>query len=136
MQPPEGPPVWTALILPPSGAPPPISSTISLKEVPIGTSTSPVLRILPARAKTFVPLLFSVPIAANQSGPLRMMTGMLAKVSTLLMRVGFPQRPAAGGGGGEGGGGRRPAAPRWRGGAFSPRRKRRRGRRSANRHGS
>src|SRR5271157_3646255 len=93
----EGPPVWTALILPPSGAPPPISSTISLKEVPMGTSTSPVLRILPARAKTFVPLLFSVPIAANQSGPLRMMTGMLAKVSTLLMRVGFPQSPEAAG---------------------------------------
>ena len=67
MQPPDGPPVCTALIVPPSGAPPPISSTISRSVVPIGTSTSPVLRILPARAKTLVPLLFSVPIAANQS---------------------------------------------------------------------
>ena len=43
-------------------APPPISSTIWRSVVPIGTSTSPVLRILPARAKTLVPLLFSVPI--------------------------------------------------------------------------
>ena len=69
MQPPDGPPVCTALILPPSGAPPPISSTICRSVVPIGTSTRPVLRILPASAKTFVPLLFSVPIAANQSAP-------------------------------------------------------------------
>ena len=65
MQPPEGPPVWTALILPPSGAPPPISSTICRSGMPIGTSMRPVLLILPASAKTLVPLLFSVPMPAN-----------------------------------------------------------------------
>jgi hypothetical protein len=37
--------------------------------MPMGTSTSPVFLILPARAKTFVPLLFSVPMDANHSAP-------------------------------------------------------------------
>ena len=54
----------------------------------MGTSIKPVLFTLPARAKTFVPLLFSVPIVANHLPPLRMMGGMLANVSTLLMSVG------------------------------------------------
>ena len=92
MQPPEGPPVCTALNCLPSGMPPPISSTISRSVVPIGTSIRPVLSTLPASAKTLVPLLFSVPMAANQSPPLRMMGGMLANVSTLLISVGqLPQ---------------------------------------------
>ena len=56
----------------------------------------PVRAILPARAKTFVPLLFSVPIEAYQAPPLRTIGAMLAKVSTLLMRVGWPQRPLVG----------------------------------------
>ena len=43
--------------------------------MPIGTSTRPVLTTLPARAKTLVPLLFSVPMPANQSPPLRMIGG-------------------------------------------------------------
>src|ERR1039457_6411786 len=102
MHPPEGPPVWTALILPPSGAPPPISSTIWRRDVPIGTSMSPVLVIFPASANTFVPLLFSVPIDANQSAPLRMMGAMFANVSTLLIRVGLLQRPLSAGNGGRG----------------------------------
>ena len=97
MQPPEGPPVCTALIVPPSGTPPPISSTISRRVVPIGTSTRPVLRTLPARAKTLVPLLFSVPMPANQSAPSRMMAGTLAKVSTLLIRVGQAPEPLSAG---------------------------------------
>src|SRR5690349_19362781 len=100
MQPPDGPPVCTALIVPPSGAPPPISSTILRSVVPIGTSIRPVFRILPASAKTFVPLLFSVPIPANQAAPLRMMEGTFAKVSTLLISVGQPQRPLSAGKGG------------------------------------
>ena len=78
MQPPEGPPVWAALNFLPFGIPPPISSTISRRVVPIGTSTRPVLWILPPSAKTLVPLLFSVPIEANHSGPFRMICGMLA----------------------------------------------------------
>src|SRR5664279_6328653 len=102
MHPPEGPPVWTALILPPLGAPPPMVSTILRRVVPMGTSISPVLVIFPASAKTFVPLLFSVPMAENQSAPLRMIGATLAKVSTLLMRVGEPQRPLSAGNGGRG----------------------------------
>ena len=69
MQPPEGPPVWAALNFLPPGMPPPISSTISRRVVPMGTSTRPVLLILPPRANTLVPLLFSVPMEANQSAP-------------------------------------------------------------------
>ena len=123
MQPPEGPPVCTALIVPPSGAPPPISSTICRRVVPIGTSTRPVLRILPARAKTLVPLLFSVPMPANQSAPLRMIGGTLAKVSTLLISVGHaPQARARPGRAGAAGACR--AGPRSRRSAPSPRRRR------------
>ena len=97
MHPPEGPPVWAALNFRPSGMPPPISKMISRRVMPIGTSTSPVRAILPARAKTFVPLLFSVPIEAYQAPPLRMIGAMLAKVSTLLMSVGWPQSPLTAG---------------------------------------
>ncbi len=67
---------------------------------PIGTSTSPVLLSLPASEKTFVPLLPSVPIAANQAAPFRMIGATLAQVSTLLMLVGLPHRPETAGNGG------------------------------------
>jgi hypothetical protein len=40
---------------------------MSRSGVPIGTSIRPVLLILPASANTLVPLLFSVPMPANQS---------------------------------------------------------------------
>ena len=63
----------------------------------MGTSIRPVLSTRPARANTLVPLLFSVPMAANHSPPLRMMGAMLAKVSTLLIRVGQPHRPSCAG---------------------------------------
>ena len=102
MQPPEGPPVWTALIFPPSGAPPPMVSTIFRSVVPIGTSIRPVLVILPASANTFVPLLFSVPMPANHSAPLRMIGATLASVSTLLISVGEPHSPLSAGNGGRG----------------------------------
>src|SRR5690348_7295369 len=100
MQPPDGPPVCTAMIFPPSGAPPPMSSTIERNAVPMGTSISPVFLILPASANTLVPLLFSVPIVENHSGPLRIIEGTFAKVSTLLMSVGQPQSPDSAGNGG------------------------------------
>src|SRR5690606_25376784 len=102
MQPPEGPPVWAALNLLPPGIPPPISSMIVRKGVPIGTSTRPVLLILPARANTLGPGLRSVPKRLNHSAPLRMIGAMLAYVSTLLMSVGLPHRPAVAGNGGLG----------------------------------
>ncbi len=64
--------------------------------VPMGTSTIPGFFTPPATEKTLVPLLFSVPMAANHSAPLAMITGTLAQVSTLLMIVGWPQRPCLG----------------------------------------
>ena len=93
IHPPDGPPVWTALNFLPSGIPPPISNTISLKVVPIGTSTSPTFSTFPPRAKTLVPLESSVPKLANQSPPLSIIAGMLAKVSTLFKQVGDFHRP-------------------------------------------
>ena len=69
-------------------------STIFRRVVPIGTSIRPVLVILPASANTFVPLLFSVPMPANQSAPLRMIGATLANVSTLLISVGQAPQPA------------------------------------------
>ncbi len=68
--------------------------------MPIGTSTKPVFRSLPVRANTLVPLLFSVPIAANCAAPCRSMCGRLASVSTLLMTVGLPNNPLVDGKGG------------------------------------
>ena len=44
----------------------------------MGISTRPVLFTAPARAKTLVPLLFSVPNCAYHSAPLVMITGMAA----------------------------------------------------------
>src|ERR1017187_3552288 len=102
MQPPECPPVCTALNLWPLGIPPPISKMISRSVIPIGISIRPVLVILPVRAKTLVPLLLSVPMLAYHCGPLRMMGAILAKVSTLLMRVGDSHRPETAGYGGRG----------------------------------
>ena len=99
-QPPEGPPICTALMRRPSAAPPPISSTISRRVVPIGTSINPPRRIFPARANTLVPLLLAVPKAANFSAPCRMIQGTRASVSTLLISVGLPQRPDSAGNGG------------------------------------
>ena len=102
IHPPEGPPVWAALNFLPSGTPPPISSTISRRVVPIGTSTRPVCRILPPKAKTFVPFDFSVPTELNQSAPFKIIWHMLAYVSTLFKMVGLPNRPLTAGNGGRG----------------------------------
>jgi hypothetical protein len=57
----------------------------------MGTSMSPTLFILPARANTFVPFDFSVPMEENHLAPLLKITGMLAKVSTLFTLVGLPR---------------------------------------------
>ena len=73
--------------------PPPISNTISLSVVPIGTSIRPVFLILPASENAFVPALPSVPMDLNHFEPLLIMTGTFAKVSTLLSEVGAANRP-------------------------------------------
>jgi len=70
--------------------------------IPMGTSTRPVRSARPATANTLVPLLLSVPQAAYLSAPFRMIQGTLAKVSTLLMLVGFPHNPFTAGKGGLG----------------------------------
>ena len=67
MQPPDGPPVWTAL----KAACPSETAAADLLDdpaavVPMGTSMRPVRPTCPASAKTLVPLLVSVPMAANQ----------------------------------------------------------------------
>ena len=69
-------------------------------EIPIGTSTSPPRLILPAIAKTLVPLLFAVPRLLNACAPFSTIQGTLAKVSTLLMLVGQSHRPLTAGKGG------------------------------------
>ena len=59
----------------------------------MGTSTRPVLVILPTSEKILVPLLRSVPILVNQSAPLLMIRGTLAQVSTLFKTLGLSQTP-------------------------------------------
>ena len=61
--------------------------------MPMGTSTRPVLVILPTREKIFVPLLPSVPNWVNHSAPLLIIRGTLAQVSTLLRTLGRFQSP-------------------------------------------
>ena len=92
-QPPEGPPVWTALKALPPGTPPPAPKTISRRLVPIGTSTRPVLTTLPTSEKILVPGEPAVPMARYQSAPFRTICGTFAQVSTLLRFVGRPQSP-------------------------------------------
>ena len=100
IHPPDGPPICTALNCLSFLIPPPMPKITSLSVRPIGTSTSPPFLIFPARANTFVPLLFSVPIAPNAAPPLKMIHGTLASVSTLFISVGFCQNPFAAGNGG------------------------------------
>ncbi|MNV81864.1 hypothetical protein D3C71_1755590 [compost metagenome] len=107
-QPPDGPPVCTALNFLPPGIPPPISKITSRRVMPIGTSTSPVFTTLPPSANTLVPFDFSVPILAYHSAPFRIIWAILASVSTLLMIVGCPHNPSTAGKGGLGVG-----IPRW-----------------------
>ena len=61
--------------------------------MPKGTSMSPVRRTLPTRLKVLVPFEDAVPKPAYQLGPLDTIAGRVARVSTLSMIVGLPQRP-------------------------------------------
>src|SRR3989304_5835201 len=94
-QPPDGPPVWTALKAFPSGIPPPISNIISRKVIPMGTSMRPQLLIFPVRANTAVPRDFSVPMLLNHLAPRRIIWATQAQVLTLLSRVGLSQSPSS-----------------------------------------
>ena len=84
----------------PFGIPPPISNTISLKVVPIGTSTNPTLFTFPPNANTLVPLDVAVPIDEYQSAPFNIICAIFAYVSTLLINVGQPHKPLCAGYGG------------------------------------
>src|SRR4030042_6531981 len=68
----------------------------------MGTSASPLLLTLPAKQNTLVPLLFSVPNSAYLSPPFLIIQDTEARVSTLLMLVGFPHNPSLAGNGGRG----------------------------------
>ena len=100
MHPPDGPPVCAALKFLPAGIPPPISNTISLNVVPIGTSTKPTLLTFPPNANTFVPLEPSVPIEEYHLAPFNIICGTVAYVSTLLINVGLLYNPEFAGNGG------------------------------------
>ena len=52
-----------------------------------------LLLILPANANTFVPVAFDSPKPEYHFPPFLMILGILAKVSTLLMIVGLPNKP-------------------------------------------
>ena len=77
-QPPEGPPICTALNFLLSLMPPPISKMISLRLIPIGTSIRPVFLTLPVRTNALVPGLCGVPIRLYQFAPFLMIIGTLA----------------------------------------------------------
>ncbi len=66
---------------------------ISRSGVPMSVSISPGYSTWPRMVKTLVPGHLSVPMPRNQSAPLAMMAGMLARVSTLFTAVGFCHRP-------------------------------------------
>jgi len=78
-QPPEGPPVWTALNLAPSIMPLPMSNMILRRGAPMDTPIRPQLATFPVSANTAVPGLFSVPIPVNQSAPRFMISGTVAR---------------------------------------------------------
>ena len=86
--PPDGPPIWIALNLRFLGRPPPTSKTNWRTVVPIGTSTSPVVLILPASEKTCVPVLVLVPMPANHLPPRSTISDTMDQVLTLLRHVG------------------------------------------------
>ena len=65
------------------------SSTRYRSGDPSGSSNTPSRRTSPQMVKTIVPGAPSVPLARSQSGPSARMWGTLAKVSTLLTRVGL-----------------------------------------------
>ena len=93
-KPQEEPPSWMALSFLPSLTPPPKPSITSRSVAFVGTSTQTLLVTSPDMHISFVPGYFSLPMAPNQSAPFVMISGMTAKVSTLLTIVGFLCRPA------------------------------------------
>ena len=68
--------------------------------MPSGASNVPGVVMWPERLKIPQPLVFSVPMLANQSAPFSRMSGALAIDSTLFTFVGLAYTPATAGNGG------------------------------------
>ena len=95
----DEPPGITALSFFPSLTPPASSSKV-LNGVPNGISKLPGLFTWPDTEKHLKPALSLVPKELNQSGPLLIIFGIEAKVSTLFIIVGEPKSPLTAGNGG------------------------------------
>src|ERR1700683_4545025 len=96
----ELPPGITAFSFLPSRTPPQTSSISRFIGKPIGSSYIPGLLTCPDTANIRVPPFFGVPRPAYHSPPLRTIAGTELKVSTLLITVGHPYKPATAGKGG------------------------------------
>src|SRR5204862_2598218 len=105
---PDGPRTTAAAMARPLGAPPP-SVSMSVRSVqPASSSTTPGRRSCPESPNTLVP--YPPPSPANHAPPCSTIDGTAHRVSTLLITVGLPQRPASAGNGGRVGGiARRPS---------------------------
>ncbi len=68
--------------------------------MPNGTSIKPLLLIFPTSEKVFVPKFPSTPNCRYHLGPFRNICGIVPRVSTLLIIVGFPFKPETAGNGG------------------------------------
>src|SRR5262249_12162395 len=77
-----------------------ISSSRARNVMPFSTSTTPGRRMGPERPNTLVPGAFGVPSVLNWAAPPSTIDGMADSVSTLLITVGWPQRPDSTGNGG------------------------------------
>src|SRR6185437_3629925 len=96
---PAAPPSSTAR----SGRPPrtPPAASITWRSVtPNSYSYRPGRSTWPDRQNSRVPVEFSVPMAAKAGPPIRRISRTQSSVSTLLMAVGFPNRPDCAGNGG------------------------------------
>ena len=135
MQPPDGPPVCTALIVPVGDAAAHLLDDRAAAVVPIGTSTRPVLRDLAGQGEDLGPLALLGADAANQSAPVaddRRDVG--ERLDVVDERRAAPQARSRPGRAAAAGACR--ACPRSRPSARSPRRRRTRRRRCGCRRGS
>ena len=98
MQPPEGPPVCTALNLCPSGhAAADLLDDLAQLDAHRHFNQAGVGDLAGERKDLGALAALRAHVVANHLPPLRMMGAMLAKVSTLLMSVGLPHSPLTAG---------------------------------------
>ncbi len=103
MQPPEGPPICTALYALPSGMPPPMSKTICADAwCPSPLRPGRCGRPCPRGRRPSCPCCSRCRRRRTTRRRWPRCAGRLASVSTLLMTVGLPNRPLTAGNGGRG----------------------------------